>query len=91
MPSYKELQAQIDKLQTQAENARQKEISAVVTQIRGVMADYGLELADLGFRAKRTKRKSVAKYQNPETGETWTGRGRPPAWIGENRETFAIQ
>lgn len=32
------------------------------------------------------------KFRNPETGDTWTGRGREPTWIkGKNREEFEIQ
>ncbi|WP_175848678.1 H-NS family nucleoid-associated regulatory protein [Burkholderia multivorans] len=32
------------------------------------------------------------KYENPETGETWTGRGRPPARISraKDRSRFLI-
>lgn len=39
----------------------------------------------------------TAKYQNPETGETWTGRGKQPAWLqakiaaGANISDFLIQ
>ena len=33
----------------------------------------------------------AAKYLNPETGETWSGRGRAPRWLdGKNREDFAV-
>jgi len=34
----------------------------------------------------------VPKYRNPETGETWTGHARPPAWIRDvkDREQFRI-
>ncbi len=42
-------------------------------------------------------RKAVApKYRNPETGATWTGRGRTPRWIldaeqsGGGRDAFKI-
>ena len=42
-------------------------------------------------------RKPVAvKYRNPETGETWTGRGQPSKWIkameaaGRKREEFLV-
>jgi DNA-binding protein H-NS len=49
-------------------------------------------------KAKPVKaRKPVAvKYRNPETGETWTGRGKAPKWLaaelakGRNREQFAV-
>ena len=38
-------------------------------------------------KARRgTGAKAAAKYRNPETGGTWSGRGREPAWIkGKNR------
>ena len=42
-------------------------------------------------------RKPVAiKYRNPETGDTWTGRGQPSTWIkvmeaaGRKREEFLV-
>jgi DNA-binding protein H-NS len=46
--------------------------------------------------AKKTRRKrgpQPAKYRNPETGETWSGMARPPAWIKDvpNRDAFLIQ
>jgi DNA-binding protein H-NS len=39
----------------------------------------------------------AAKYRNAETGETWSGRGRPPKWVtlaeqqGRSREELAIK
>ena len=36
------------------------------------------------------------KYRNPETGATWSGRGKPPRWIsdaeseGKTRDSFLI-
>ena len=49
-------------------------------------------------RAKPAKtRKPVAvKYRNPETNDTWTGRGQPSTWIkameaaGRKREEFLV-
>ena len=34
----------------------------------------------------------VAKYRDPKTGKTWTGRGKPPAWIAgvKDREPYLI-
>ncbi len=95
MATYKDLQSQIEKLQKQADQAREKEISAVVAQIRGMMNDYGIQASDLGISSRR-KRKSgtpaAPKFQNPQTGETWTGRGRAPKWIeGKDRAKFAIK
>jgi DNA-binding protein H-NS len=40
---------------------------------------------------RRTGEKVAAKFRNPETGETWSGRGREPNWLkGKNREEFKI-
>jgi DNA-binding protein H-NS len=37
-----------------------------------------------GRRGKKAARqKPAAKYQNPKTGDTWSGMGRPPAWISD--------
>jgi DNA-binding protein H-NS len=44
--------------------------------------------------AVRRGRRSVgaAKYRDPATGQTWTGHGRPPAWIvgAKNRDELLI-
>jgi DNA-binding protein H-NS len=95
MASYKDLQSQIEKLQKQAEQARDKEVSTVVAQIKSMMAEYGIQPSDLGVAARR-KRKTgtptAPKFSNPQTGETWTGRGRAPKWIeGKDRAKFAIK
>lgn len=97
MPSYQELTAQIVKLQAQAEQARLKEIAAVVAQIHDLVRQYNLSPEDLGLRAPRGRGRGraaapvSAKYRDPETGATWSGRGRAPAWIqGKDREKFAV-
>ena len=35
----------------------------------------------------------VPKYQDPKTGKTWTGRGKPPLWIvgAKDRSAFLMQ
>ena len=47
----------------------------------------------LGRKVRRgTGDKVAAKFRDPETGKTWSGRGREPTWIkGKNREEFKIQ
>ncbi|MFM2323494.1 MAG: hypothetical protein RL244_373, partial [Pseudomonadota bacterium] len=43
-------------------------------------------------KAASTGSKVAPKYRNNETGETWTGRGKPPRWIQDkNREDFLIK
>ncbi|WP_426342959.1 H-NS family nucleoid-associated regulatory protein [Pseudoduganella sp. S-14] len=60
------------------------------------MTTYGLTIEDLrGIRQARSskvRQRVPAKYGNPETGATWTGRGRVPLWlIGKNKEDFLIK
>jgi DNA-binding protein H-NS len=97
MSQYADLKAQIARLQAQAEEARRTEIDNVIADIRQKIAEYGLSAQDLGFAvaAKRgrppKKAPLPAKYQDPKSGNTWSGRGKPPKWIvGKNRERYLI-
>jgi DNA-binding protein H-NS len=42
--------------------------------------------------AKNAKTIGIPMYRDPETGKTWTGRGKPPAWIAgaQDRSPFLI-
>jgi DNA-binding protein H-NS len=98
MSSYKELLAQREKLERQIEEAKSREYAEVLNEIKQKMADYGITLAELGGgRAKggakvgRPRAGVAPKYRDPESGSTWSGRGKPPRWIaGQNREKFLI-
>ena len=98
MSSYKELLAQREKLEKQIEEAKAHEYAEVLHEIKQKMADYGITLAELGGgRGKHGKvgrpRAGVApKYRDPASGNTWSGRGKPPRWIaGQDRDQFLIQ
>jgi len=94
MATYKELIAQQKKLEEQVEAARLRELEQVIAQVTQIIAEYSLTAEDLGFSSKgrsKVKRAVAAKYQDPKTGATWSGRGRAPAWIaGKNRDRYAI-
>lgn len=97
MSQYSELKAQIAKLQAQAEDARRTEIAEVIAMIREKIVEYGLSAQDLGFAAAARRGRPPKKaplperYQDPKTGATWSGRGKPPKWIaGKNRERYLI-
>ena len=99
MATYKELKAQAEALLKQAEAARRAEIAFVVSEIRARMKEYGITLADLKGGAKKTQARApvAAKYRNPATGDTWSGRGRAPKWLaeelakGRSRDAFLIK
>ncbi|AOJ34156.1 H-NS family nucleoid-associated regulatory protein [Burkholderia metallica] len=95
--NYKALKAQLDVLQERTEAARLAELEAIIAQVRELVAEYGIT-EDQIFGRKRAKKAASSatatepKYQNPKTGETWSGRGRAPLWIrdAKNRDRFLI-
>ena len=99
MATYKELKAQMEALAGQTEAARVAEFQAVVDEIRAKVAEYGISEKDIfgstrrGRSAKQAKAPVEAKYRDPKSGATWSGRGRAPAWIkdAKNRNRFLIQ
>jgi len=99
MSSYKELLAQREKLEKQIEEAKSREYAEVLNEIKQKMADYGISLSELGgsraaknVKAARPRTGVAPKYRDPESGNTWSGRGKPPRWIaGLDREKFLIE
>jgi DNA-binding protein H-NS len=102
-----ELDKQKADLEKQIADALKAERAGVINQIKGMMAAHGITLADLGTRAGRPPkvaggsseggtRKVAAKYRNPETGDTWSGRGLKPKWLtaelesGRSLSDFAV-
>jgi DNA-binding protein H-NS len=108
MTTYQDLLAQKAALEKQAAelekaltDARRAERAGVIAQVKSLMAEHGLTVADLGGKAGKAPsaaagRKVAPKFKNTATGETWTGRGLQPKWIqaalatGKKLEDFAI-
>ena len=106
MKTYSAIKAEIAKLEKQAQALRKTEVAGVIAKIKEAIVAYALTAADLGLgrgakaartaAAKPSKKTStttgVAKYRDPKTGKTWTGRGKPPAWIAgvKNRDAYLI-
>ena len=82
----------------------------MVEEFRAKAEAMGLSLAELvggtaqasrpGGKARQPRKVATsppAKYRNPETGATWSGRGRMPKWLalageqGRSREEFATK
>ena len=103
MKTYKDVSAEIERLQAKAEALRKSEMAGVISRIKEAIEAYGLTAADLGLAAGPAKRSAnvpasmdrgagVAKYKDPSSGKTWTGRGKPPLWIqgAKDRSAFLI-
>jgi DNA-binding protein H-NS len=105
MATLQSIQARIAKLQSQAEAVEKKQSSNVLAKIRDLMAKHGVTTADIesyiggkrrgrkaGASAKASQSVAAAKYRDPKSGATWSGRGRAPAWIAsaKDRTKFLI-
>ena len=108
MSSFKELVAQREKLDSQIKTMMQREKAEGIAKAKEIIEQFGLEVGDLfgrkgaskGKRGRPAKKgvvskkrgKVAAKYKNPSTEETWTGRGKAPIWIaGKDRTKFLIK
>jgi DNA-binding protein H-NS len=86
MPKLQDLLAKKAELEKQIEDTRRQEKADAIAQVRSLMAEHGLSTADLSLRNKAsskagTGRKVPAKYRDPATGNTWSGRGLQPKWL----------
>jgi DNA-binding protein H-NS len=84
MATVSELLAQKASIEQQIADAQRAERSGAVAQVRALMAEHGLSLADLSTKAATTKRtgsKVAPKYRDAATGDTWSGRGLQPKWL----------
>lgn len=76
---------------------KEKERDAALNTIKGLVLRYGFKWADIkpakaSSAGKGTRGPVAPKYRNPETGDTWSGRGRAPLWIRdyEDKSQFLI-
>ena len=91
MPSLKELIAQKEALELEIERTRHKDRSEAIGKVRALMQEYGLSAGDLTDRGAarpppvksgaNAGRKVAAKYRDPATGDSWSGRGLQPKWL----------
>lgn len=66
-----------------------------VAQIRSLMNEFGIKATDIsaGNKIRKSSGKSglvAPKYRGPN-GETWSGRGRQPRWLGDDPKEFLIK
>ncbi|NYT81555.1 H-NS histone family protein [Alcaligenaceae bacterium] len=103
------IEKEILKLQKQAQALR----GPVITSLIKTMREYDITPDDIAaaYARKNTrggakkaapaasgsKRSVPVKYKHPETGESWTGRGKAPRWLtsaeaeGASRDSFLVK
>ena len=107
-----DLLAQKAALEKQIASFQREQRGEAIAKIKALMAEYGLTLADIGnasaarsapvpktsatTKTKAAGSKVAAKYRNPATGDTWSGRGLKPKWMtaalaaGASIQDFAL-
>lgn len=96
MTTLAELIKQKEALEVQIANTRQAELADAISKVKALVAEFGLTQSDVFGGSKGTKKSSgggkvAAKYRDPLSGQTWTGRGKAPKWIeGKERSQFLI-
>ena len=111
--SVQQLTALIEAAEAKRRDKLEEAKAALRAEVERRAAELGISASDLfaqaGQRAPTEQKargrrprsdagaKITAKYRDPETGETWSGRGRPPRWLaareaeGRDRKEFAVE
>lgn len=95
MDELKQLKKDVDTAITGFAERRRAE---AMKALEAVAKEHGMTVNEIvGGKGKKAKAKAPAKYANPaDTSETWSGRGRQPAWFkaalksGKSAESLTI-
>ena len=96
---YEELQAKAAEILAQAEQVRREERQQAIDMAKTMISTYDITARDLGLdKAPKLKsgpkvgNKVSPKYRDPQSGATWSGRGKTPKWINgaTDRSVYAI-
>ena len=97
-----DLLAKKAELEQQIIDIQREERASAIAQVKSLMAQHGLTAADLTAKSPATAPKArsggkvPAKYRDPSTGQSWSGRGLHPTWLkqalaaGAKLSDFAI-
>ncbi|WP_443111413.1 H-NS histone family protein [Burkholderia sp. FERM BP-3421] len=90
VPTYQKRLVKRITLEVELHTAKAVKRESALTQVRQLVGEFDISAQEI-FPAHQPRRHSRhdAKYRHPESGETWSGRGRPPGWIvGKDRTLF---
>ena len=94
MTTVAQLLAQKAVLEAQIEAARKAEKADAIAKVKALIAEHELTQQDIFGGAMRGRKASgsvAAKYKDPISGATWSGRGKAPKWIeSQNRNACKI-
>ncbi|EGI75854.1 H-NS histone family protein [Hylemonella gracilis] len=91
--SLEQLEAQKASYEKRIAELRQQERDAALQTVRELVAKHKFTAKEISQPTASAQSADAVepKYRNPETGETWSGRGRAPAWLeGANKDEFLV-
>ena len=92
MPSYQELIARKNELDKRIEAVRDTEAKDALATIKQLIDTFGFTVQQVFPWKPEEKKKVEAKYYDPESGASWSGRGKPPKWIeGKDRGQYEVR
>ena len=88
-------EAKVAELREKLKQQKSNERSQAITSVKELIRLHDLAAEDLGLSNKKTKSAKrparadkgvpvAPKYVDPASGNKWTGRGRPPAWLAKH-------
>lgn len=92
MATVQELLQEREALDRRIAEQQAAERSAVLDEFRALLTKHGMTIQDVvkGLASGKPKtpastagKKVAVKYRDPESGQTWTGRGLRPKWLRE--------
>lgn len=88
--SYDNLEKVKEAVVAKQREAREREHAQDLNTVKVLVAKHGLKWGDI--KPAKAPSKVAPKYRNPETGATWSGRGKAPLWIKdvEDRTPYLI-
>ena len=91
MSTYQELIARKRELEKTIEQTRRTESAQALLTIKELIETFGFTAQQV-FPFQSTEKKKVpAKYYDPESGKSWTGRGKMPQWLqGKDLAAYEI-
>lgn len=97
MLRLKKLEQQREALEAEIEDLKEKQKKPAIAEMvdtmirleidpQNVLQAYRQQTGKSIPATRRTLGPAPAKYQHPETGQTWTGRGKAPRWLTDLEE-----
>ncbi|TDA49054.1 H-NS family nucleoid-associated regulatory protein [Burkholderia pyrrocinia] len=92
MSTYQALLEQRAILETEIQTAKAEARATALTDVKRLVEEFAISAREVfGVSKARKRQPTQARYRDPSTGATWSGRGRPPSWIeGKDRAQFQI-